>query len=184
MTSSDIALIRHAAACLAFPSFKETVDKLRALADRMEKAQTSDIMLFGVLRMPFDMAMNGNLSQHQYWQRGQQAADTIESLQARIAELEAAPSQPEQNETEKLAALMQGLELPPTAINMPVSFFLETGKAIASQAKQAQPQGQALTDDEIADVLSKIDYSQMVTADDVFYLIARAIIAASSKDSE
>ena len=117
-------------------------------------------------------------------------ANIIESLQARIAELEAAPAQPEQNETEKLAALMQGLELPPTAINMPVSFFLETGKAIASQAKQAQTQGKVLTDD-IEKIISDEmdgyfagDYIDSQSARECMTNFARAIIAAStSKDS-
>lgn len=40
----------------------------------------SDIMLFGVLRMPFEMAMGDDIARRQYWQRGQQAANEIERL--------------------------------------------------------------------------------------------------------
>lgn len=40
----------------------------------------SDIMLLGVLRMPFDMAMRSNLSRRQLHARAQEAADTIEHL--------------------------------------------------------------------------------------------------------
>ena len=40
----------------------------------------SDVMLFGVLRMPYDMAMATETSRHQYWQRGQQAIGEIERL--------------------------------------------------------------------------------------------------------
>lgn len=39
-----------------------------------------DVMLFGILRMPYDMAMENEISRHQYWQSGQQAADEIERL--------------------------------------------------------------------------------------------------------
>ena len=42
----------------------------------------SDLMLFGVLRMPHELAMADELSRRQYWERGQQAADEIEQLQA------------------------------------------------------------------------------------------------------
>lgn len=42
----------------------------------------SDTMLFGILRMPFDLAMSDEISRHQYWQRGIQAADEIEKLRA------------------------------------------------------------------------------------------------------
>ena len=42
----------------------------------------SDTMLFGVLRMPYEMAMSTELSRFQFHDRAQQACDTIESLQA------------------------------------------------------------------------------------------------------
>lgn len=40
----------------------------------------SDTMLFGVLRMSFEMAMKDRSTQFQYWQRGQEAAEQIERL--------------------------------------------------------------------------------------------------------
>jgi len=40
----------------------------------------SDVMLFGVLRMPYDMAMHSELSRKQFYNRAQQAADKIERL--------------------------------------------------------------------------------------------------------
>lgn len=46
----------------------------------------SDVMLFGVLRMPYDMAMATETSRHQYWQRGKEAADRIEILERELAE--------------------------------------------------------------------------------------------------
>ena len=45
----------------------------------------SDVMLFGVLRMPYELAMSSDLSRLQFWQRAQQAADEIERLRAAIA---------------------------------------------------------------------------------------------------
>lgn len=36
-----------------------------------------DIMLYGALRMPYEMAMGDELSRHQYWQRAQQALDEL-----------------------------------------------------------------------------------------------------------
>ena len=50
----------------------------------------SDVMLFGVLQMPYEMAMQDDLARHQYWQRGQQAADTITRLTAEVERLRAA----------------------------------------------------------------------------------------------
>ena len=40
----------------------------------------SDVMLLGILRMPFGSAMCDEISRHQYWQTGRQAANEIESL--------------------------------------------------------------------------------------------------------
>ena len=42
----------------------------------------SDLMLFGVLRMPQDLAMADEFSRHQFYDRAQQAADRLEHLQA------------------------------------------------------------------------------------------------------
>lgn len=39
----------------------------------------SDDMLLGVLRMPIDIAMSTDISRMQYWFRGQEAADKIET---------------------------------------------------------------------------------------------------------
>lgn len=36
------------------------------------------------------------------------------------------------------------------------------------------PEVEPLTDEEIAEIINQVDYSHMVTADDIFYLIARA----------
>lgn len=47
----------------------------------------SDVMLFGILRMPFDLAMSDEISRYQYWQRGQQAALEIEKLRAEVEHL-------------------------------------------------------------------------------------------------
>jgi len=44
----------------------------------------SDVMLFGVLRMPYDMAMATDTSRYQYWQRGKEAAARIEELEAAL----------------------------------------------------------------------------------------------------
>ena len=46
----------------------------------------SDIMLEGVLRMPYEMAMESEIGRYQYWQRAQQALDEIESLRQQLAE--------------------------------------------------------------------------------------------------
>lgn len=46
----------------------------------------SDVMLFGVLRMPYEMAMGNALSRRQFWQRAQEAADRLEAAEATPAE--------------------------------------------------------------------------------------------------
>lgn len=50
-----------------------------------------DVMLYGVLRMPFDMAMSGYLSQRQFYDRVQEAARRLEAAEARLAEIDATP---------------------------------------------------------------------------------------------
>lgn len=60
----------------------------------------SDIMLTGVLRMPYEMAMASEVSRAQFWQRAQQAMDRIEIMGAGLvvgcdpanqAQIQAAP---------------------------------------------------------------------------------------------
>jgi len=40
----------------------------------------SDIMLFGVLRMPYNMVMGDEMSRLQFYHRARQAADRLENL--------------------------------------------------------------------------------------------------------
>ena len=49
----------------------------------------SDLMFYGVLRMPFELAMSDYMSQRQFYDRAQEAADRVEAADKRIAELEA-----------------------------------------------------------------------------------------------
>ena len=42
----------------------------------------SDVMLFGVLRMPYEMAMSGEIARRQFYGRAQEAADRIEQIEA------------------------------------------------------------------------------------------------------
>jgi hypothetical protein len=49
----------------------------------------SDIMLLGVLRMPFEMAMSDDLSRLQFHERARKAADRIEADAELIAQLQA-----------------------------------------------------------------------------------------------
>lgn len=46
----------------------------------------SDLMLKAVLRMPYEMAMDDELSRKQFYDRAQQALDLAESLQSVINE--------------------------------------------------------------------------------------------------
>lgn len=45
-----------------------------------------DVMLFGVLRMPYEMTMSNELSRLQFWQRVQEAADRLEAAERTRAE--------------------------------------------------------------------------------------------------
>lgn len=48
----------------------------------------SDVMLFGVLRMPQEMALNGEIAQRQFYDRAQQACDRIEEQERALADAE------------------------------------------------------------------------------------------------
>ena len=76
----------------------------------------SDTMLFGVLRMSFEMAMKDRSTQFQYWQRGQEAADEIERLREalqKIADIEhediPAPRTPNEGTVWTVLAMVVGL---------------------------------------------------------------------------
>lgn len=45
----------------------------------------SDLMLFGVLRMPYEMAMSCDLTRRQFYDRAQQVCDELECLRAELA---------------------------------------------------------------------------------------------------
>ena len=46
------------------------------------------IMMRGVLRMPYEMAMDSELSRRQFYDRAQQAMDEIESLRAQLSSMQ------------------------------------------------------------------------------------------------
>lgn len=60
-------------------------------------------MLFGVLRMPYEMAMDSELSRFQFYQRAQEAADRLEALSA--------PAVPETADTAELLRLLTNYQL-------------------------------------------------------------------------
>ena len=49
----------------------------------------SDVMLLGILRMPYDMAMGGEISRHQYHSCGKEAAERIQADADELARLRA-----------------------------------------------------------------------------------------------
>jgi len=51
----------------------------------------SDLMLFGVLRMPFELAMGDEMSRRQFYDRVQEATDRMEKAEAAFAERQLAP---------------------------------------------------------------------------------------------
>jgi hypothetical protein len=65
----------------------------------------SDVMLFGVLRMPYEIAMDSELSRVQFYDRVQEALDRMQKAEARVAELEgrATPPSPSAAEAERAA---------------------------------------------------------------------------------
>lgn len=52
----------------------------------------SDVMLYGVLRMPFKMAMSDEMSRYQFYQRVQEAATRLEAAEAELAALKSQPA--------------------------------------------------------------------------------------------
>lgn len=49
----------------------------------------SDVMLFGVLRMPYELAMSSELLRRQFWDRAQEAADRLAAAESRAEAAEA-----------------------------------------------------------------------------------------------
>jgi len=50
----------------------------------------SDVMLFGVLRMPYEMAMEGEIARLQFYNRAQEAANRLERVESELTALRAA----------------------------------------------------------------------------------------------
>jgi hypothetical protein len=48
----------------------------------------SDLMLYGVLRMPYDLTMANELSRRQFYSRVQEAAGRLEAAEGKLAEIE------------------------------------------------------------------------------------------------
>ena len=44
----------------------------------------SDVMFYGVLRMPYEMAMEGEISRIQFYGRAQQAAERVERAESEL----------------------------------------------------------------------------------------------------
>ncbi|MFA7667772.1 MAG: hypothetical protein WCX93_00300 [Burkholderiaceae bacterium] len=51
-----------------------------------QKPEPNDLMLSGVIRMPFEMAMASEISRLQFYQRAQQALNELEALQSQDRE--------------------------------------------------------------------------------------------------
>ena len=47
----------------------------------------SDVMFYGILRMPYEMAMEGDISRRQFYSTAQDAATRVENLEAEIERL-------------------------------------------------------------------------------------------------
>jgi hypothetical protein len=72
----------------------------------------SDLMFYGVLRMPYEMAMADEICRIQFYGRAQQAADRVQAAEREIAELRAAlasQSVAVPAEVDDLAALVRQL---------------------------------------------------------------------------
>lgn len=50
----------------------------------------SDVMFYGVLRMPYEIAMEGEISRFQFWSSAQEAANRVEKAESRVDELDQA----------------------------------------------------------------------------------------------
>jgi hypothetical protein len=70
-------------------AYQRLVAAVSASVSEQKGGCMSDAMLFGVLRMPLEMAMRTELSRMQFHGRALEAADRIEKLQAENAELRA-----------------------------------------------------------------------------------------------
>lgn len=68
----------------------------------------SDVMFYGILRMPYEMAMNDELSRRQFYSRVQEAATRVEIAEANVEELER--SMKGKLEAARLAGVREGLE--------------------------------------------------------------------------
>lgn len=104
-----------------------------------------DVMLFGVLRMPYDMAMADEFTRYQYHQRGLQAADAIEALQAKLHDMHRRAQTAEAALREPIeAAAPERRTLGRVLAN--AAFYAEHDRAEALQAQLAEARDKALED--------------------------------------
>lgn len=69
----------------------------------------SDVMLFGVLRMPYEMAMGSELSRRQFYARAQEAVDRLEAAERKVSRLTAMRNEWERDAREHLMTFGQHL---------------------------------------------------------------------------
>lgn len=93
----------------------------------------SDIMLFGVLRMPYEMAMQDEMSRRQFHSRAQDAADRIEAMQAALDAAEADTRRAVEAERETCARIAETARHISTVVGRPqLRDVPATGAQIAS----------------------------------------------------
>lgn len=66
----------------------------------------SDVMFYGILRMPYEMAMNDEMSRFQFYQTVQQAVDRVDALEKELKRTKFAWNMAE-NEIERLQGHMK-----------------------------------------------------------------------------
>lgn len=118
----------------------------------------SDVMLFGVLRMPYEMAMSTELSRRQFYARAQEAADRLEALSTHTAQAAEAPDAWRQAVDRELTAIGQTVDSYATplaavralidwhcavqidpAVSSAAAELVERGRREAAQAVRQEP---------------------------------------------
>lgn len=116
----------------------------------------SDMMLFGVLGMPFEMAMGDELSRVQFWQRAQQAATRIQSDAGRIAELERQNAELRQDRTSALNRISNLMDMSEAAKEKIAELETQLAASADKPAATVQPVVTSIQEQELLLVLQEL----------------------------
>lgn len=103
----------------------------------------SDLMLYGVLRMPFELVVESHIAMHQFYQRAQEAADRLEkaeqetdTLRSQLAAMDALVLRMQRAADAEFSALVEVSEEAAQVFESGAAHNLKQGRTVFAHVQQ------------------------------------------------